>query len=136
MFKNMIKYLKSTEYEDFVDDMELRGVGRCTGKNIFVTHEYKNVELVNFMFKELGVNKIISDEYEVNYDALYDVLKEIPERSSKDVRFLQLLIEDENYINERMFKVLKNIQKYFAEEIIECGSEDSFPLSFDIYIKN
>lgn len=136
MIKNTIKYFNDNEYLEFIDDIELRRFGECTGKNIYITHAYNNVELVNFLFKELEIDREILEKYETNYDILYDMLKEIPERVGKGVRFINLILESKNYIDTRMFKILEYIQEYFAEEIIECGAEDSFPLSFDIYIKS
>lgn len=136
MFKNVIKYMDAVEYEDLIEDLKESRIGKYTEKNIDIVHEYKNVEFVNFLFKELLIDKEITELYENNYDALYDILKEIPDRMNEKIRNINLRFENKNYISEKMFKILEYIQEYFAEEIIECGSEDSFPISFDIYIKN
>lgn len=72
---------------------------------------------------------------EMKLDLLYDYLSDIPSLLDNKIVGINILIENLEYVSKEMFITLKHLQKFFGEEIIECGSDDDFPMSFDIYIK-
>lgn len=135
MIVNNLNYLNKEEYEKFVEILEERRACHEKIKNIVISREYKDVELVNYIFNELNIERVISNEYEGRFDALYDILSDIPGDLDENIRFINLLIDDESFISQKMFKILKYTIEYFSEEIVSCGTDNDFPLSFDIYVQ-
>lgn len=135
MIKNLISYLTEIEYEELMETFDERVGCKNRVRNVIVKKEYSNVEFVNFLFQELEIDRIIELKYEKNYDAISDILGDIPGYLDGNIRFINLIFENKDFVNDKMFIVLEDLQEYFSEEIIECGSINDFSLSFDMYIK-
>lgn len=135
MIKNKISYLKFDEYNELLDEIKERVACSNRIKNIYINEQYSNVKLSRLIFDELGIKREVADEMEHKLDALYDYLSDIPLLLETKILAINIFIEDKENISKEMFIVLKNLQKFLGEEIVECGSEDDFPMSFDLYIK-
>lgn len=135
MIKNNFIYMEESKYFELLEAEEEK-VG-CTNriKNIYITKKYSIVEFAQYLFLELGINWDIPQYFGNNLDALYDVLRDIPESLNNKIVMVNLFIENQNYLTEGMLLVLKDLTEYLEEEIITTGYPDSFPMSFDVYIK-
>lgn len=134
MVKNKITYLKHDEYNELLNEIEERYACSNRIKNICINEQYSNVNLSRYIFGELKINRNVSEDMENKLDVLYDYLSDIPSLLETKIVGVNIFIENMAFINNEMLDILKRLQKFFDEEIIECGSEDDFPMCFDIYI--
>lgn len=136
MIVNNLKYLNKEEYENFAYTLENRKACRNKVKNIVILKNYTNVEFINYIYQELGLDRKFLENEENQYHGLYDYFTDIARIwLSEEIRIINLLIEKKDYLTEKMYEILERLQNYCANGVLTIGSIYSFPLSLDIYIQ-